>query len=151
MLSPQHDHDRWTWTVPAATHTHTKLQALYWHWPSLSLFTALWWGAALFCQSRLKPETWGRKKTQNKTQCPLLQPHCQDEQSPTTNPCIGTIVKQETDTSSILFMSLNLATAEESFSGLFEGDANSAKLWTECLDVASLWIQTKSCAGIVSV
>lgn len=37
------------------------------------------------------------------------------------------------------------------FSGLFEGDTNSAKLGTECLDVASLWIQGKSCVGIVSI
>lgn len=83
-------------------------------------------------------------------QCPL-RPHCQGEQSQTTNPWGETILEQETDTDPLpMLESLNLGTAQVIL-GLFGRGPQMPKLRAECLDVTLLWTQRKSCVGIVCI
>lgn len=80
-------------------------------------------------------------------QCPL-QLHCQGGQSQTTNPWGETILEQETDRAPLPLQSLNLGTAKLTFV-LFCYVAQMSKLRAGCWNVTLLWIQRKSCVGIV--
>lgn len=86
----------------------------------------------------------------NATMPTAVQPHCQGEQSQTTNPWGETILEQETDTDPLPAQSLNLGSAQSILQS-FCRVAQMAKLRSGCSDVTLLWILRESCVGVVQI